>query len=70
MIDEGHIKLGGNRILKIYGSLNCSSGKRMNAKNRVFFSNEQEAIDLGFRPCGNCLREKYLDWKKSNKSND
>lgn len=58
------ITLAGNRKLKIYGRLNCNSGRRMKEENRVFFKNETEAKLLGFRPCGHCLRDRYNDWKK------
>jgi len=64
LIDCGKITLGANRNLKIYGTLNCKSGKRMKLENRVFFGSEVEAIAHGFRPCGHCMREKYLLWKK------
>jgi methylphosphotriester-DNA--protein-cysteine methyltransferase len=64
LIRQGLIALAGNRKLKIYGSLHCASGKRMKPANRVFFSTEKEAIAAGYRPCGHCLREKYLAWKK------
>ncbi len=57
------ITLAGNKKLKIYGTLQCSSGKRMKKKNRVSFRTETEAIHLGFRPCGHCLRIKYAHWK-------
>ncbi|MCF8325264.1 MAG: metal-binding protein [Leadbetterella sp.] len=57
------ICLGGNSKLKIYGKLNCKSGKRMKKQNRVFFSSEQEAIDHNFRPCGHCMNRKYKTWK-------
>lgn len=63
MISENLIALGGNKNLKIYGTLTCKSGKRMQLKNRVFFENELEAITRGYRPCGHCMREKYLKWK-------
>lgn len=63
LIDANLIRLGGNKNLKIYGILSCKSGKRMNLKNRVFFENEQEAISHGYRPCGHCMREQYLEWK-------
>lgn len=56
---NGHICFAGNAKLKIYGTLKCKSGKRMKIENRVFFSTEKEAIENGFRPCGNCLRSKY-----------
>ncbi|MCY1231595.1 Metal binding domain of Ada [compost metagenome] len=57
------IVLGGNQKLKIYGTLRCTSGKRMKRENRVFFSSEEEALRNGFRPCGHCLAEKYKIWK-------
>jgi methylphosphotriester-DNA--protein-cysteine methyltransferase len=55
--------LAGNRKLKIYGLLNCASGKRMKMKNRVFFQSEDEALNSGFRPCGHCMNVKYKVWK-------
>lgn len=54
---------GGNRKLKIYGTLHCKSGKRMKKENRAFFVSEREAIKNGFRPCGNCMKVKYQKWK-------
>ena len=66
MINSNEISLGGNLKLKIYGTLHCASGKRMKIENRVFFKNEKEAIVAGFRPCGHCMREKYLIWKAKN----
>ena len=65
LIDERKIQFAGNRKLKIYGTLNCSSGKRMKIENRVFFKSAEEAIDEGYRPCGHCMREEYLRWKKA-----
>jgi len=53
---------GGNMKLKIYGTLHCSSGKRMKKENRVFFQNISDAIENGYRPCGNCMREAYKNW--------
>ena len=66
MIDKGEVQLAGNRKLKIYGKLNCASGKRMKAVNRVFFGSVSEAGQMGYRPCGNCMQEAYLKWKDSN----
>lgn len=63
LIDNGEILLGGNAHLKIYGTLNCKSGRRLKVKNRVFFATEQEAIKMGYRPCGHCMRTKYRLWK-------
>lgn len=57
------VTFAGNISLKIYGTLSCSSGKRMKKKNRVFFKNETEAIQNGFRPCGHCLRSEYVRWE-------
>jgi len=62
LIRNGIITIGGNKKLKIYGHLNCKSGKRMKRENRVFFTDEKEAIALGFRPCGNCKRNLYKEW--------
>lgn len=62
-IRRGAIVLGGNKQLKIYGTLHCASGKRMKRANRVFFASVQEAIESGFRPCGHCMRSEYQIWK-------
>lgn len=60
---------GGNVKLKIYGRLDCYSAlstiKRFPGsyeKSRVFFADEKTAIAAGYRPCGNCLREKYREY--------
>lgn len=63
LINKEEIQLGGNANLKIYGTLNCKSGKRLKVKNRVFFATEKEAIEAGYRPCGHCMRTKYQIWK-------
>ena len=55
-IKQGSICFGGNKKLKIYGILQCSSGKRMKRENRVFFFSEQDALQNGFRPCGHCMK--------------
>jgi methylphosphotriester-DNA--protein-cysteine methyltransferase len=62
-IKQRKIFLGGNRKLKIYGKLSCTSGKRMKRENRVFFSSEHEAIAKDYRPCGHCMQSAYLKWK-------
>lgn len=61
--------LGGNGKLKIYGRLDCPSAlstiRRFPGsyeKSRVFFTDEKTALAAGFRPCGNCLREKYREY--------
>lgn len=70
MIKHGQITMAGNASLKIYGTLHCASGKRMNRKNRVFFSSEEEAISLGYRPCGHCMKEQYQQWKHKRNAGD
>ncbi len=63
--------LGGHRKDKIYGTLTCAGAARWIAKGhyvkqRVFFADEQTAIAAGYRPCFECLREKYKKWKTKN----
>lgn len=65
LMDKGEVQFAGNSKLKIYGTLNCSSGKRMKTANRVFFRSEAEAKSMGYRPCGHCMRRVYLQWKAS-----
>jgi methylphosphotriester-DNA--protein-cysteine methyltransferase len=65
LLDKHAIAFAGNSKLKIYGTLNCSSGKRMKAQNRVFFISEEEALQLGYRPCGHCMLNAYKQWKAS-----
>jgi methylphosphotriester-DNA--protein-cysteine methyltransferase len=55
-IRSGKIRFAGNTRLKIYGQLNCWSGKRMKKENRVFFKTEKEALEFGFRACGHCMK--------------
>ncbi len=63
LVRSGEVQLGGNRRLKIYGTLDCWSGKRMAVASRVFFSRESEALREGYRPCGHCMREAYQEWR-------
>jgi hypothetical protein len=63
--------LGGHRKDKIYGTLDCKGAARWIArghyvKQRVFFADEATAIKAGFRPCANCLPEKYRSWQANN----
>ena len=64
--------LGGNSKLKIYGRLDCWSAlstiKRFPGsyeKSRVFFADEKTALAAGYRPCGNCLRQKYREYMEN-----
>jgi len=67
LIRKGLVSLGGYRKGKIYGLLNCPSGKRMKTENRVFFKDEWTALANGYRPCGHCLAQKYKAWKNMHK---
>lgn len=58
-IRRKEISFGGNIKLKIYGTLQCRSGKRMKRKTRIFFSSERDAIEKGYRPCGHCMKTEY-----------
>ncbi len=60
--------LGANRVLKIYGKLDCSNALRWLARGhykdvRVFFIDELTAIAAGYRPCGICMKGEYKKWK-------
>lgn len=66
LVKSGVITLGGNKKLKIFGRLNCASGKRMLKQNRVFFTAAHEAKHFGYRPCGHCMKEDYKIWKQDN----
>ncbi|WP_198343143.1 Ada metal-binding domain-containing protein [Oleiphilus messinensis] len=50
------IRFAGNRKLKIYGTLSCTSGRRMKRENRVFFRSESEAVAAGYRACKRCMK--------------
>jgi methylphosphotriester-DNA--protein-cysteine methyltransferase len=63
LFHQRSITLAGNRKLKIYGTMTCSSGKRMKKMNRVFFSTETDALTNGYRPCAHCLKAFYNSWK-------
>ncbi len=55
---------GWNGRDKVYGHLRCWSGKKMHPKNRVFFRDEAEAKEAGFRPCGHCMKAEYQAYKR------
>ena len=60
--------LGGHKGLKIYGRLDCPTANRYvkrgtYQKSRVFFKDEATAIAAGYRPCHDCMKEKYDRWK-------
>jgi methylphosphotriester-DNA--protein-cysteine methyltransferase len=39
----------------------------MKKMNRVFFTSQKEATELGYRPCGHCMKIDYVFWKESKK---
>ena len=62
--------LGGHDGLKIYGKLNCPSAlkhiekaKEKYIRHRVFFENEETAVEAGYRPCAVRMPEEYRKWK-------
>jgi methylphosphotriester-DNA--protein-cysteine methyltransferase len=67
LLKNRSILFAGNKKLKIYGELNCRSGKRMKKSNRIFFTSQKQATDLGFRPCAHCLKTNYTFWKERKK---
>ena len=61
---------GGNSKQKIYGRLDCRSAlstlRRFPGsyeEYRVFFADEKTALAAGYRPCGNCMRKQYQEYK-------
>lgn len=64
--------MGANKKLKIYGKLDCQSAlnwikKGYYVDNRVFFESEEVAQELGYRPCGVCMKKEYKIWKENSK---
>lgn len=68
-IRRKEINFGGNIKGRIYGRLDCPSGKRILKKNRVFFASAPEAVKKGYRPCAHCMRRAYLIWKTNQTRN-
>jgi hypothetical protein len=58
---DGHSKLG------ISGQLDCWSARKALGKGyeeiRVFLPDEEAAIASRYRPCGNCMRAQYREWR-------
>lgn len=44
----------GNKNSKKYHLSTCDGANSMSDKNKVYFDNEQEALDNGYTPCQNC----------------
>ncbi len=47
----------GIKTQKVFGRLDCWSGKRALKKNRVFFLFWEDAVEAGYRPCKHCKPE-------------
>ncbi|MFZ4787065.1 MAG: metal-binding protein [Rhizobiales bacterium] len=62
-IKAGKITMAGHGPARIFGRLDCRSGKRMLRRHRVFFADRQDALAHGFRPCGHCLPLEYRQWR-------
>jgi len=73
VISETPGTLGGNSKARIYGRLDCSAANsalsKGYAQHRVFFANEQDAIQAGYRPCGRCMPAEYKKWKSGPEGN-
>jgi hypothetical protein len=65
LIKTGQIACAGHGPARIFGRLDCRSGKRMHRRNRVFFIDPGEALAQGFRPCGHCLPLAYRQWRSA-----
>lgn len=60
--------LGGHRLTRVYGRLDCPSALRAIARggyvrHRVFFADQETALAAGYRPCARCLPEAYAWWR-------
>ena len=65
--------LGGHSRQKIYGRLDCRTAlvaisRGGYVKHRVFFADQQIAIQCGYRPCAICMPDEYKLWRLSNKA--
>jgi methylphosphotriester-DNA--protein-cysteine methyltransferase len=66
---RGEITLAGHRPRRVYGRLDCRSGRhKMKRRNRVFFASEAEAVQAGYRPCSVCMPHAYRLWKAAHAS--
>jgi hypothetical protein len=68
VLSESPGTLGGHRRNRIYGRLDCPGALRWIARghyvrHRVFFADEETAVAAGYRPCAQCLPDRYAAWK-------
>lgn len=64
LLKSGALTFAGHKSGKIFGRLDCASGKRMKREERVFFADAAEALAMGYRPCGHCMKDAYAQWKR------
>ena len=67
IISEVPGTLGGYRVKKVYGRLDCWAAVAAlpnYSKSRVFFLDEATAIAAGYRPCAKCMKNRYNEWNK------
>jgi hypothetical protein len=64
--------LGGNAKDKISGRLDCGSAlaaiRRYGdsyTRHRVFFADEDAAVAAGYGPCGNCMPDRFVAWRRA-----
>jgi len=62
---QKEICFGGNRKLKIYGTLHCKLGKRMKKENRVYFESINEYNRMEKRPNYNLRKTDSYQTKSS-----
>ena len=53
-------------IIWSYRQLIRYIAKGQYVKYRVFFADEETAIDAGYRPCAKCMPDEYKQWKVRN----
>jgi methylphosphotriester-DNA--protein-cysteine methyltransferase len=66
---------GGHRPSRIYGRLDCPCALRAIArggyvKHRVFFADEDTAVEAGFRPCRCCCKDRRRSWKTAQENGE
>jgi methylphosphotriester-DNA--protein-cysteine methyltransferase len=67
--------LGGHRVGKLYGRLDCRAALAAIARggyirHRVFFKDAAIAVAAGYRPCAVCLPRDYAGWKDARSHKD
>lgn len=58
----------GNARTHVYGKATCNATQGhlildQKTQDRVLFNNIEDAEAAGYRPCGKCMHDKYIEWK-------